>query len=103
MGWTIPRLAEVIYTATCEDDNEEELKKFTETLKKQLKRKTTQPEKLQEYLNIIIQDPDFQKLSLVVPYCIPNTDIDDTETIYLSDISKEITIVARKDIEDPIL
>lgn len=66
IGWTNTQLANVIYGELHDEDNDELMKKFAETLKKQLKRDTTPPELLQRYIQLMISHDDFKKAALVV-------------------------------------
>lgn len=62
LKWTQNKLISVLYTELYETDVEEEMRKFQERVKKELRRETTKPEKLQNYLNIISEHPDFKKI-----------------------------------------
>lgn len=70
LGWTQARLAEVIYCElneeTAVEDEDAGIRRFTEALKKQLKRPTTSAETLQRYIDIISNHQDFRKANLVV-------------------------------------
>ncbi|MEH8016517.1 hypothetical protein MN202_04700 [Rheinheimera muenzenbergensis] len=80
MGWTKARLAEVIYCELNEEDEDDEdasIQKFTESLKKQLKRDSTPPELLKRYIRIICNHDDYRKAGRVVanPVLIGAVDI----------------------------
>lgn len=66
LGWTQKKLARVIYTELNEFDDEVEIIKFEEKLKKDLTRSTVKVEKLEHYLSIISRQPEFEKIDLVV-------------------------------------
>lgn len=65
LGWTDYELAEAIYVDLNEDDNSSKILKFKETLRKQLNRNTTPTPKLEQYLQIIKDHPDYDKLDIV--------------------------------------
>lgn len=97
LGWTTPRLAEVIYTATHEEFEyeENELIKFKDTLKHQLSRKKTKPNLLIKYLDIISQDSEFKKHCLVNPFYVRNVGLNNNMMQKMSRISKEITKISK--------
>lgn len=80
MGWSLRDLAEVIDTARC-DEGEEAPERFLETLKKQLTRSSTSPDKLEDYLQIMKNDRRYEKLAEVrqdyVSLGILNNDVED--------------------------
>lgn len=68
-GWTTARLAEVVYcelNEEGEDDEDASIQKFTENLKKQLKRDSTPLELLKRYIRIISNHDDYCKAGMVV-------------------------------------
>lgn len=67
LKWTQKRLAREIYTETHEYDNDMEIRRFEESLKKDLYRESTKPERLMEYIKIISRHEEFKKLELIVP------------------------------------
>ena len=69
LGWTKAKLAEVIYCELNEEDEGDEeasIQKFTESLKKQLKRDSTPSELLKRYIRIISNHDDYRKAGRVV-------------------------------------
>ncbi|WP_460861652.1 hypothetical protein [Rheinheimera gaetbuli] len=69
LGWTKARLAEVIYCELNEEDEDDEdasIQRFTESLKKQLKRDSTPVELLKRYIRIICNHDDYLKAGRVV-------------------------------------
>ncbi|GAA6133820.1 hypothetical protein NBRC116188_06090 [Oceaniserpentilla sp. 4NH20-0058] len=93
LGWKIPKLAEVLYIhLNDEEPNEEEsIRKFYEKLKGQLKRPTTPPEVLEQYINVIRTHPDYQKCNTVLPQYIPGHRISSNIQSGMKRISKNIT------------
>ncbi|MFI3245492.1 MAG: hypothetical protein R3Y10_03230 [Ferrimonas sp.] len=67
LNWSQKRLARVIYTVTHEIDDEDEIRRFEEKVKKALVRPTTKPELLLGYLEVISQHCEFKSLDIVVP------------------------------------
>lgn len=55
-GMSLAELAERIFVEDHEEEDEEAQNRFTDTLKKQLSRPTTSPEKLRRYLEILLAD-----------------------------------------------
>jgi hypothetical protein len=66
LGWTQKKLARVIYTELNDFDDEAEIIKFEERLKKDLTRSTVKIEKLECYLSIISRHPEFEKMDVVI-------------------------------------
>ncbi len=76
LNWSYRQLADVLYEElycdphqNLEDTNPKDISLFHEALKKQLKRKTTPEKRLDEYLTIISEHPDFlaARLDVIVP------------------------------------
>lgn len=65
IGWTNTQLANVIYCELNDDDDYVSMSKFAETLKKQLKRETTNPKLLERYIKLISAHDDFRKSAMV--------------------------------------
>lgn len=70
LKWTQKRLAREIYTETHEYDNDIEIGRFEESLKKDLSRESTKPERLMEYIKIISRHDEFKRLDIIVPIYI---------------------------------
>ncbi|MCZ4370617.1 elongation factor Ts [Vibrio diazotrophicus] len=67
LGWSNKQLADVLYEEMyCDEqvDIYETPSKFREKLKKQLQRPTTPESRLDEYIKIISEHPDFKELGL---------------------------------------
>jgi hypothetical protein len=102
LGWSVPHLAEVIYTATHDEHQhcDDELKRFREKIKKELNRETTKPEKLEQYLRVISQDREFEKIDLIIPNYIPDPDMSDDMLKGLKGISKKITMQLKNEYDE---
>lgn len=90
LGWTQNKLAEILYIELNDIDNEDEMERFQERLKKELQRSTTKVEKLKTYLDIIVRHRDTKKIDVVFNKHIPLGSISSTLSQAMGDISKEI-------------
>lgn len=97
LGWSKKRLAREVYVATFDDDDEIEIKRLEERLKKELSRLSTKPERLEEYLQIISRHREFEKLDLVLPIFIKSKYINDNVRSGMETISKTITMGLDRD------
>ena len=99
LGWSYNKLARVIYVEQNEDDNLDEIAKFQETLKKQLSRETTKAELLHEYINIITNTPEFEKLQLIAPFYLTSNILDDETEKGLNDISELLDDITKSQVK----
>ncbi|TEW52651.1 hypothetical protein [Psychromonas algicola] len=90
LGWSQKRLGREIYIATFDDDNDDEIKKFEEKIKKDLSRKTIAPQKLKGYLEIISRHHEFEKLDIILPIYKKSHVLSNTIQTGMMKISKEI-------------
>ncbi len=99
LGWSIRQLADVIYEELycdayedLQDAEPETVVNFYEKLKKHLSRKTTPAERLDEYLKVITEHPDYVSLKLnKVPIkYVGHSCLDDDFTKLLSEYSSEL-------------
>ncbi|WP_019601170.1 hypothetical protein [Teredinibacter turnerae] len=67
LKWSQKRLGRELYYVKHNDDDAVEISRYEEKAKKDLVRKSTKPEVLQTYLDIIIKHDEFQKLDIIVP------------------------------------
>ncbi|ABD83109.1 hypothetical protein [Saccharophagus degradans] len=67
LGWSKNRLAREIYVFTHDVDEELEIKRFEESLRKQLRRSTTSAERLKGYLEFIYQHDEYLKTESLKP------------------------------------
>ncbi|WP_298775140.1 hypothetical protein [uncultured Shewanella sp.] len=65
LGWSQKKLARTIYIELNDWDDESEIIKFEEKLKKELSRPTTKVKRLECYLSVISRHPDFEKIDFV--------------------------------------
>lgn len=90
LGWSQNRLARILYTELHEWDDEGEIVRFQEKLKKELQRSTTKVERLKVYLDVLIRHPEAQKLDVVFNRYIPQNSISPSLSKAMGDISQEI-------------
>jgi hypothetical protein len=95
LGWSQNRLAREIYVATFDFDDDDEINRLEERLKKELTRKTTKPERLLEYLSIIYRHNEFKNLDLIAPSYTEGTSLSPTLKAGMKAISEKLS----KDIE----
>jgi len=93
--WSQNRLAREIYVATYEYDDDDEINKFEERLKKELSRKTTKSERLLQYLSIITRHNEFKNLDVIAPSYIKGKSLSDKLSNGLKALSRKIS----KDLE----
>lgn len=65
LNWTDKKLADVLYVGLHDKDDTEESLKFRENMRKHLRRQTTPVSKLEQYLVLIKDHPDFEELDIV--------------------------------------
>jgi hypothetical protein len=90
LGWTQNRLARILYSELNEWDDEDEIFRFQEKLKKELQRPTTKADRLKVYLDVMVRHPDAQKLDVVMNRYIPQGSISSSLSKGMKDISTEI-------------
>ncbi|MBF4312868.1 hypothetical protein EAY03_24195, partial [Vibrio anguillarum] len=66
LGWSQKKLARELYVEEFEYDDELEIRRYEEKVKKALSRSTTKVELLRGYLNFINSHPTFSKKRLVL-------------------------------------
>lgn len=90
LGWTQNKLARILYTELYEWDDEDEILKFQERLKKELQRTTTKADRLRIYLDLIIRHPEAEKLDVVLNRYVPQDSISLSLRKSMENISSEI-------------
>jgi len=91
VGWSRKALARQLHWELYDTDNEEELKRFEERLKKELTRPTTKPELLERYIDVLRQLPDVEKAGIVVPQYVATKHLDPDIESVLRDLSKDLS------------
>lgn len=96
LGWSYKQLADVLYEELqcseyedIEDASPEEIRKFRESLKKQLQRDSTPENRLEQYVKVISEHPDFVALGLdvVVPKYVNHRCLNEGSLAGLAEIS----------------
>lgn len=96
LGWSHKQLADVLYEELqcsefedLENASPEEIRKFREALKKQLQRDSTAESRLEQYVKIISEHPDFVALGLdvVVPKYVNHKCLNEDSLAGLAEIS----------------
>ncbi|OOE91745.1 hypothetical protein BZG76_10250 [Salinivibrio sp. AR647] len=90
LGWTQNRFARILYSELHEWDDEDEIFRFQEKLKKELQRPTTKPDRLKVYLDVMMRHPEAKKLDVVMNRYIPQGSISSSLSKGMKDISSEI-------------
>ncbi|MFL0806094.1 MAG: hypothetical protein K6L60_02265 [Oceanobacter sp.] len=94
LKWSQKRLGRELYYAKYDDDDAVEISRYEEKAKKDLVRKSTKPEMLQSYLDIIIKHDEFQKLDLIIPTYQKNGVLSDNMESGMCSISKLVSKLA---------
>lgn len=90
LGWTQNKFARILYSELHEWDDEDEIHKFQERLKKELQRPKTKADRLKVYLDVIVKHPEAKKLDVVMNRYIPQGSISSSLSKGMEDISSEI-------------
>ncbi|CAK1819838.1 MULTISPECIES: hypothetical protein [Vibrio] len=97
LNWSYRQLADVLYEElycdvyqNLEDTNQEDISLFHEALKKQLTRKTTSEKRLDKYLTIISEHPDFlaAHLDVIAPKYLKHQCLNESLADELKNISR---------------
>lgn len=89
---SIRKFAGLVYEALYDDFDEEAEIKLAETIKKQLSRKTTPEATLDQYLEILVEQPGFEALQLgyIKSRYVPHTCLSDEMTEAMILLSAEL-------------
>jgi len=96
LGWSQKKLARILYSELHEWDDEDEICRFQEKLKKELQRPTTKPNRLKVYLDVMVRHPEAQKLDVVMNRYIAQESISSSLGNGMKDISSEIDNIYNK-------
>ncbi|MBE0420202.1 hypothetical protein ACTXIM_15970 [Pseudoalteromonas nigrifaciens] len=91
LKWSQKRLGREFYIAKHDYDDDDEIRQYEEKVKKDLMRKTTKPELLNSYLEVISQHNEFQSLNIVIPSYCKSGILSDEMELGMSNISKLIS------------
>jgi len=90
LGWTQNKLAKVLYVEMQDWEDEDEIHRFQERLKKELQRTTTPPEKLKKYMGLLVNHPDVQKMTPLLRNGVRLGAISESLSSGIHEISHEI-------------
>ncbi|MPW35212.1 hypothetical protein [Vibrio sp. B1Z05] len=88
LGWSQKKLARELYMDEFEDDDELEIKRYEEKVKKALSRPTTKIELLRGYSNFIGKHPAFSKKRLVLNSFHPRECLNNEQLNVMKEFSK---------------
>lgn len=91
VGWSQKALARHLHYELSDNDNEKEIRRAEERIKKDLSRESTDPERLRHYLEVIRHLPDIQKAGLVIPMYHPSAALRPELENALTELSAEIS------------
>jgi len=96
LGWSRDKLARELYIELYECDNEDELIKFCEKLKKGFQRKNIKKERLEEYLKVISRHPELEKLDIIIPKYYARDVLGLNMLKQIKEISKEASLIIKE-------
>jgi hypothetical protein len=91
LGWSQKRLGREIYASLHDDDDEIEIRRMEEKVKKALSRPSTKHELLEQYRTVIANHPEFIKSQQVIPCYTPMGELEPKLEQEMKAISKSIT------------
>lgn len=91
LGWSQNRLGREVYFSLYEDDDETEINRMVEKVKKHLSRSTTNYEILDQYLSVIANHPEYIKSQRVIPYYVSLDELEPQLEQEMKIISKSVT------------
>lgn len=105
LGWSMTRLAEVVYVARHEDDDPTEMARLAARIKKEFQRLTTSADKFVGYLKILQAHPEYAKLGNVFPVYHPGTALSPQVERVMAKISEQLSVELlgeemRRDVEE---
>ena len=95
VGWSQKALARQLHYELYDTDTEREIRQFEERFKKDLSRSTTQPERLERYLDLMREMPEVAKAELIIPQYFSTDELDTEIEEALTAVSKELTDTLR--------
>lgn len=94
LKWSQKRLGREYYIAKHDYDDDVEIKRHEEKVKKDLSREGIKPELLCSYLDVISQHSEFKNLDVLIPQYRKSDVLSDTMEVGMNDISKLISKLA---------
>ena len=90
LRWSQKRLGREYYIAKHDYDDDVEIKRSEEKVKKDLSREQIKPELLFSYLDVISQHNEFKNLDIIIPQYRKNNVLSETVEVGMNNISKLI-------------
>ena len=103
LGWSHRQLADVLYeelyaseSDDFEDTDKEEIQKLAQNIKKQLQRSSTPEKRLDRYLRVLCEHPDYQalKLGTVLTKYVEHSCLDNDLANHLAQLSAKLDKVS---------
>jgi hypothetical protein len=94
LKWSQKRLGREFYIAKHDFEDDVEIKRYEENVKKDLLRESISPELLLSYLDVISQHREFINLDVLIPQYLKSNVLSDTMEVGMNDISKLISKLA---------
>ena len=91
LGWSQNRLGREVYFSRYDDDDEIEMSRMVEKVKKHLSRSTAKCEILEQYLSVISSHPEFTKSQRVIPSYVSLRELEPQLELEMKLISKSVT------------
>ncbi|WP_114765372.1 elongation factor Ts [Vibrio rhodolitus] len=99
LGWSHRQFADVLYEELNDNNDfkatdKDDIRKLGQNIKKQLQRDSTPEERLNQYLQILSEHPDYQALNLgnILPTYVPHRGIDEGLALQLTQLSSELDV-----------
>lgn len=90
LKWSQKRLGREFYIAKHDYDDDDEIRRYEEKVKKDLTRNSTKPELLLSYLKVISQHNEFKNLDIVIPFYHESGELSDVMEKGMNKISKSV-------------
>lgn len=96
LDWSQKQLGEAVYFSRYDDEDETEIQRMVEKVKKNLTRPTTKHEILEQYLCVIANHPEFIKSQRVIPCYVSLDELEPQLEQEMKIISKSVTRLVEK-------
>ncbi|MGF1765698.1 elongation factor Ts [Aliivibrio kagoshimensis] len=97
LSWSHNQLANLLYDELNDNDDfketdKDDIRKLGQNIKKQLQRATTNEARLDQYLRILSEHPDYQALNLglILPHYVPHRSINEELALQLTQLSSKL-------------
>lgn len=96
LGWSQRRLGREVYFSLYDDEDETEVKRTVDKVKKHLSRPTAKCEVLDQYLSIISNHPEFAKSQKIIPYYVSLGELAPQLELEMKKISNFVTKIVEE-------